>query len=439
MKQYKLLARASLLVITFSLHSFADDRWLVRVHPSVANDVARKTNLKIDKQIRADGLFVMSSSTNASRSAVSQALKSNALVSRFQPNDTVRLPELASTFSKVGHKFPKSVRATPQIPMAGAPWIPYLTQPANTLLKIPQAQGRYGYGYGVTVAVIDTWIDYKHPVLAPVLDTWNGKDCVTGASGIRVKQETVPWVDQETVPWVDGSGAVVVNQETVPWVDQETVPWVDFSQHNVPAAFGHGTMVAGIVHLVAPGARILPIKAFNTDGSGTIADVIEGIEWAVEHGAKVINMSFSTDAPSDELEDAIKYARLNGVIMVGSTANDGVPVKVYPSATYPVISVSSATTDDYRSTFANYGSDVEVAAFGEKIISTYPHNKYAAGWGTSFATPFVTGTVALMKSVDRNQDANEALGHLQKDAPRVKSPEMRVPRLDVLEAVGNAK
>jgi subtilisin family serine protease len=339
--------------------------------------------------------------------------------------------------------------------MAGSPWTPYLTQPANSILKIPQAQSTYrAYGFGVTVAVIDTGIDYRHPVLVPVLDYWRARNTITNSGDASlnqetipwvdqetipwVDQETIPWVDQETIPWVDGSGNVVLNQETIPWVDQETIPWVD-AGNKVPPAYGHGTMVAGIVHLVAPAARIMPIKAFNAQGSGTIADVVEGIHWAVDHGANVINMSFSVATSSEALNEAINYAKSQNVIMVASTANDNAPVTVYPANIGPVIGVGASTNDDYRASFSNYGTDVEVWAPGVAVVSTYPQNRYAAGWGTSFSTPYVAGSVALMKSENRGQTAGESLNDLQDDAARLNSDVPHKERLDVYEALKNAQ
>jgi subtilisin family serine protease len=439
MKKTQILARASLLLLAFSLHSFADDRLIIRVHPSVVNDVAKKHGLKIEKQITDDGVYVVTGPKNIPSSTVLSALKANALVQNAETNASVILPELSSAYAKSGHAFPKSVHATPSIPMIGA-WTPYLTQPANTILRIPQAQSDFrAYGFGVTVAVIDTGIDYRHPVLIPVLDYFNAHNCVTNSGDASLNQETLPWVDQETLPWVDATGTVVLNQETLPWVDQETLPWVD-AGNNVPAAYGHGTMVAGIVHLVAPAARIMPIKAFNSDGSGTIADVAEGIYWAVDHGAKVINMSFSAPSTSSALNDAIAYAQKAGVICVASTANDNSPAVVYPANINPVIGVGASTNDDYRASFSNYGPDVEIWAPGVAVVSTYPQNRYAAGWGTSFSTPYVTGTVALMKSENSKENANQALKDVQKGAPKLKSPEVKTNgRLDVYDAVQNAQ
>jgi subtilisin family serine protease len=198
-------------------------------------------------------------------------------------------------------------------------------------------------------------------------------------------------------------------------------------------------MVAGIIHLVAPKVRIMPLKAFNSEGWGTIADVIEAIGWATNHGAQVINMSFSAPTNSVELSQAIAEANSAGLICVASVANDGADMTVYPSNIQPVIGVAATTNDDQRALFSNYGADVDVAAPGVAVISTYPHNRYAVGWGTSFSTPYVTGTVALMRSVNSSENAVEATSDLANGGARVLSPELRARRVDVYKSTTLAK
>src|SRR5205085_7200936 len=121
----------------------------------------------------------------------------------------------------------------------------------------------------------------------------------------------------------------------------ETSPFVDSGAK----AFGHATMVAGIVHLGAPGVRIIPIRAFKNDGFGSMADVVQAIYWAVDHGADVINMSFGSPDSSPELEAAIQYAASNKVICVASVSNQNSTAPSYPAALKNVIAV--AATDQF--------------------------------------------------------------------------------------------
>ena len=178
-------------------------------------------------------------------------------------------------------------------------------------------------------------------------------------------------------------------------------------------AFGHGTMVAGIVHLVAPTAQIMPLKAFHADGTSRAYDIVRAIYYAVDHGARVINMSFSATVSSPEIARAINYATDRGVICVASAGNLGQEVVVYPGGFRNVLGVASSNsaTPPVRSSFTNFGDAlVSLAAPGEGVITTYPGGGYAGTWGTSFSTPLVAGGAALLVQIDPTvnyQKANE--------------------------------
>lgn len=448
MKKLHILARASLLVTSFAVCSFAGDGLIVRVDPSVVNAVAKQHGLRVEKRLSGDGLYVLGTRQGANASSVLEELKADPLVQKVEKNQTVKLPELSPGFDKSRRKMPHLKGGAPSIPMAGAPWSPYVNQEAIDLLRVQDAQKHFGYGNSsIVVAIIDTAIDPEHPVLRGVIDKKNAKSFITSGdgSGGGVNQETTPFVDQETTPFVDGenafvdgAGLLVLNQETTPFVDQETTPFVD--QETTPfvdkvgPAYGHATMVAGIIHLVAPNVTILPIRAFKADGSGSIADVVAAIRYAVQQGAKIINMSFSASEASEELKQAIGEATSAGVICVASVANDGVGTVVYPSNFEKVIGVA-ATDDKVRAGFSNYGKDVDIAAQGVGVLSTYPGNLYAAGYGTSFSAPFVTGTVALMRSVDATENVEDAGYDLTEAAAKLKSPELDAGLLDVFKSV----
>jgi subtilisin family serine protease len=194
-------------------------------------------------------------------------------------------------------------------------------------------------------------------------------------------------------------------------LDQSTMAVLDGPEY---AAFGHGTMVSGVIHLAAPRAKILPLKAFRADGSGYASDVLRAIYMASNRGAKVINMSFSFSYKSRELERALTYATSKGAIAVSSAGNDGRKVNVYPASLPTVMGVASTTDWDTLSEFSNFGTSVAwIAAPGEAIITIYPFSTWAASWGTSFSTPFAAGTAAMLAEAGAitNSQAADAAGN----------------------------
>jgi len=300
----------------------------------------------------------------------------------------------------------------------------YVTQPASTIIRLPDTQSAFSVSGAGIVAIIDTGVDPTHPVLQGVLVP--GNDFTRNISG---PGSELPDVNQSFNG--PNPSPVKVNQSTAAVLD----PWsgADFSQPQY-AAFGHGTMVAGIVHLVAPTAQIMPLKAFRVDGSGYLSDVLRAIYFATQNGANVINMSFSVATYSEELAKAIKFASRHKVICVASAGNDGKEISVYPAALDNVMGVASTTNNDTLSSFSNYGEDlVWVAAPGEGIITTYPFGTYAAGWGTSFSAPMVSGAAALLLGVSSHCSKSCAEQSLAHAVPI--SPDLGNGRLDLYQAV----
>lgn len=290
----------------------------------------------------------------------------------------------------------------------------YVDQPAMRIIGLPQARSGFPAGSGI-VAIIDTGVDEKHPALKNVLIP--GYDFTRSLAGTAsemadLDQSTVAILDQSTVAILDRKlYPLRLNQSTVAILDQSTVAILD---GRLPAAFGHGTMVAGIVHLVAPTARILPLKAFRGDGSSNLSDIVRALYYAVDQGADVITMSFSFDTPSVEFSAAIDYAVKRGVLCVASAGNEGKEKKVYPAALPKVIGVGSTNYSDKRSPFSNYGEAASVSAPGEAVITTFPGNNYAGVWGTSFSTPMIAGALAIVHQIDwkfTHDDAIHALEH----------------------------
>lgn len=173
---------------------------------------------------------------------------------------------------------------------------------------------------------------------------------------------------------------------------------------------GHGTHVAGVISATVNNNegvagmswynKVMPIKALDHTGAGSTYSVAEGIIWAVDHGAQVINMSLGNYANSEFLHDAIKYAYDQDVILVAATGNDNTEDPGYPAAYPEVLAVSATDSNQKITSFSNFGNYVDVAAPGENIASTYPNNQYAGLSGTSMASPHVSALAALIRTAN---------------------------------------
>jgi len=334
---------------------------------------------------------------------------------------------LARTMNS-GYAIPSGLWDSTQVNYFGnIVWRGYVNQPASQIVHLSDTQSAFNVNGAGIVAVIDTGIDPNHPALKNVLVS--GYDFTRDREGTPSESADL---SQSTAAVVDGSQPAWVNGTTAAVVDQSTAAVVDGSPQY--SAFGHGTMVSGVIHLVAPGAMIMPLKAFRADGTGYTSDILRAIHRAVQNNAKILNMSFNLAAYSLEVKNAIDYANRNAVICVAAAGNNGQKILVYPAALANVMGVASTTNNDERSSFSNYGQGlVWVAAPGEGIITTYPFGSYAAAWGTSFSTPFVSGVAALLLSVYGNCNQSQSAQALAHASPI--GPDLGNGRLDAYQAV----
>src|SRR6266478_167844 len=310
-------------------------------------------------------------------------------------------------------------------------WNSYATQPAATIVQVQKAQAQFNVsGTGGVIADIDTGVDPNHPVLAGVL--LPGYDFTRNQSG---GSELTDFTDPTPQSCLTTCSPAVVNQSSAAILDQSSAAILD--QNPKYAAFGHGTMVMGVIHLVAPNAKLLPLKAFHSDGTGYLSDILHAIYYAVQNQPKanVINMSFDFTSYSTELESALNYAGQSALICATSAGNDGKNEIVYPAALQSVaMGVASTSNSDMRSSFSNYGNAIVwVAAPGESIVTTYPFNSYAAGWGTSFSAPFVSGTSALLLNKQATTNESQAAAAVAHAVPV--GADMGNGRLDIVQTL----
>ncbi|WP_054024236.1 S8 family peptidase [Bacillus sp. FJAT-28004] len=189
---------------------------------------------------------------------------------------------------------------------------------------------------------------------------------------------------------------------------------------------GHGTHVSGIIGATVNNNegvaglswynKIMPVKVLDSSGAGSTYSVAQGIIWAVDHGAKVINMSLGNYAQADFLHDAIKYAYDHDVVMIAASGNDNTDRPGYPAAYPEVFAVAATNSSKEKASFSNYGDYIDVAAPGDSIASTYPGSQYAALSGTSMASPHVAALAGLIRSVNPELSNVEVMEIMRKSA-----------------------
>lgn len=171
---------------------------------------------------------------------------------------------------------------------------------------------------------------------------------------------------------------------------------------------GHGTHVAGIIAASVNNAegiagmtwygQVMPVKVLDATGAGSAYSVAQGIIWATDNGAKVINMSLGNYADAQFLHDAVKYAYERDVVLIAASGNDNTDQPGYPAAYPEVFAIGATDTTQNRAAFSNYGDYIDAAAPGVSIASTYPQNQYAALSGTSMASPHAAALAGLIRA-----------------------------------------
>lgn len=174
---------------------------------------------------------------------------------------------------------------------------------------------------------------------------------------------------------------------------------------------GHGTHVAGIIAAqnndfgtvgIAPDSSLYAVKVLDELGQGYLSYLLAGIDWAISNKMDIINLSLELYTDSPSLEQAVIKAYNNNILVVAAAGNSGTNNNLEDSVAYParypsVIGVSATDSNDERAAFSSTGNMIDVAAPGVNIYSTYLKNKYTTMSGTSMASPYVAGNLALIK------------------------------------------
>lgn len=281
----------------------------------------------------------------------------------------------------------------------------FATQWGLSKIRCPAAWDRTTGAPGIVVAVIDTGIDLDHPELAPLLVA--GSDMVdlgltpTPPPGFRFEG--------------DFAGRDGVPQDEV----------------------GHGTHVAGTIACLSNNAtgvagvtwncRLMPVRVLarivsltnpaDVRGIGSAADIAAGIRWAVDNGARVLNLSLGGPTDTRVERDAIAYAVAHGVVVCAAMGNAGAGAGPSFPAAYPdVVAVGAIDSADARAAFSQVGPHIDIAAPGVGILSTVWDNGFSTMSGTSMATPHVAGVAALVLSCNPGLTAAQVADILRQTA-----------------------
>jgi subtilisin family serine protease len=434
------------VLFALSLPAWAQSTFMLSVSPTNAQSVISGHGLTVIKELYDGPVCVyLVSSASSDATQVETEVESDLRVGSFEPDQIASLPELSgltqANLTQSNTSILDTLPGRTLVSFFGST-VPsnYTTQTATGIIRLNDARTATHLTGGGVVAIIDTGADPNHPALLPALVA--GYDFTRETASFSEFNDLDPalaaTLQQSNTSILDAQNLLILNSFTV-ILAQSNTSILDQSNTSILDStypdFGHGTMVAGIVHLIAPTAKIMPLKAFHADGTSNLSDIIRAIYYAADHGVNVLSMSFSMQQSSPALQAAIQYALGKNVTLVAASGNDGLKTLVYPASYNGVEGIGSTSNADVRSTFSNYGSGVTMfAAPGEGVITTFPGGGYAAAWGTSFSTPMVAGAASLVMQARPAAKPGDVINALSKAK---QLSDMGYGRIDLYQALTN--
>ncbi len=299
--------------------------------------------------------------------------REHVAVEIYRRNPNVLFAEVNGFYSAVQATW------TPNDPLFGQQW-------QYPKISAPEAWNITQGSSGVAIAILDTGIDQSHE------DLWS-----------KI-QENVNFTDSRTVDDRYGHGTHVAG--------------------SAAALTNNGKGVAG----TCPNCVLYNVKVLADNGSGAWSWIANGIVWAADNGAKVINMSLGSSSGSSTVEAAVNYAWSKGVVLVAAAGNSNTSSPFYPASYANVIAVAATDQNDNKASFSNYGAWVDIAAPGVSILSTAPDHpnkiwgkavKYGTLSGTSMASPHVAGVAGLVWSTGRCTDNSCVRDRIETNADQI--------------------
>lgn len=384
MKPLQRVVAAAVLILSAALAvptgpAAADDSWgpgvpgefIARLspgtNPTAVNDAVGGVTAP-EPLARGSSIWLFRLPKHVDASTGVARLKQQSGIIDPQPNVKADLPEF---FGGRRYFWTDQAPADPRSPRSAYS----IGQPALGRAGLPSTRTT---GSGIIVAVLDTGIDATHPDLAGRLAA-GGRD----------------FVDDDTQP-----GEVANRRD-------------DNANGLADEAYGHGTYVAGIVALVAPKAKILPVRILDSDGTTSAWKIMRGVRHADVSGARIANLSLGGLELGDLVEKELEQRFKDGLILVAAAGNENTSDLRYPAANPGVLAVTAINgTTGAKASFSNHGSWIDVAAPGVAVISTYPGARWARWGGTSASAPVVAGTAALVAQAMPGADTDDVLSRI---------------------------
>jgi subtilisin family serine protease len=311
----------------------------------------------------------------------------------------------------------------------------YPSQSYLPLINAPAGWGKTTGSSNQVIAIIDTGFSLSHPDLAGRWWNNSGEIGPTASEGPAPNCTSRGLALDKSCNNLDNDGdGYPSDWKGWDFVNSDNDPQAGSTNPGAAAAF-HATFVAGVAAATGNngagvaginwGARIMPLQALGDDGSGFTDTIANAINFAVNHGATVINLSLGSSFDDPYLHQKIDNAIAHGVTVVAAAGNDGCSCMSFP-ANYPeVIGVGASDQNDNKASFSSYGPNLDLVAPGAtSICSTLwsqanPNGYGCGGQGTSFASPLVAGTVALMQSLSPGISPSEITRLLSLSADKV--------------------